>query len=126
MKKYIPAFLLPVIASPLTALALGTPPPSVTLGPGTPVPKSSLTNVSSIFTLFQNVIGWVFVVAIALAVLVLIVAGIMYMTAGGDQAKASKAMKLVMYALIGVAIAALAWALINVIGNYFVGTKLIR
>jgi len=125
MKKYIPAFLLPVLVSPLSALAFSiTTLTTVTLG-SSAIPRKGPTSVNTYFQIFQNVVGWVFVAAMVLGVLILIIAGIIYMTAGGDQAKASKAMKMVMYALIGVAVAALAWALVNVVGAYFIGSRLI-
>jgi len=74
---------------------------------------------------FENVVGWIFVFAIVFGSLMFIVAGILYVTAGGDQLKKVKASKLVMSIMIGVAVAALAWALVNAVGNYFVDERFI-
>jgi len=123
-------FSLPFILGilPFTVLAqAGLPDTGPPTGPAVPsqVPTKGPTSVLQWYDIFQDVIGWIFVVAIVLGVLMLIIAGIMYMTAGGNQEKASKAVKMVMYALVGVAIAGLAWALVNVVGNFFLGEKLI-
>ena len=124
------AFALLFIASPFTSLAVhitSHPPKEVKIeDPKNPVIREGPQTLAQWFLIFQDIIGWVFVIAVLLAVLTLIIAGIMYITAGGNQEKASKAAKMVMYALVGVAIAGLAWALVNVVGNFFLGKQLIQ
>ena len=48
-----------------------------------------------------------------ISVIILIVAGIMYATAAGDEAKAKKAQKAIVGAIIGLVIAILAWTITN-------------
>ena len=52
-----------------------------------------------------------------LALIALIYSGIMYMTAGGDEAKAEKAKKNLMWAIIGVLITLMAFIIIRWINN---------
>lgn len=59
-----------------------------------------------------------FFIAGALAVIMIIVSGIMYMTAGGDAKKAALAAKSIMVTIIGLIVIVLAYAIVNfVIGN---------
>ena len=51
--------------------------------------------------------------------IILIYAGFLYASAGGDQLKVKKAMSTLIYALIGIAIALGAQALINLVTGFF-------
>jgi hypothetical protein len=48
-----------------------------------------------------------------LAVLVIVIAGQRYITAGGDSAKVKQAKDMILYAVVGIVVAGLAWAIIN-------------
>jgi hypothetical protein len=50
-----------------------------------------------------------------LAVLMIIYGGVLYMTASGEQQKADKGKKIIMYAIIGIIIILLSFALINTV-----------
>lgn len=49
----------------------------------------------------------------AVAVLVIIVAGIMYVVSGGEAASVKKAKDMILYAVVGVVVALLAYAIVN-------------
>ena len=54
-----------------------------------------------------------------ICVIILIYAGFLYASAGGDQLKVKKAMSTLIYALIGIAIAVLSIALIKFVTGWF-------
>ena len=62
--------------------------------------------ISQIATVVLSVLGIV-------AVLVIIIGGLMYVTSAGDAAKASRAKNMILYAIVGLAVSALAWAIVN-------------
>lgn len=84
---------LTVVVIPLVALAADTPPPDV--GP------KSLGDIEVIIENIANFIGTIFMV---IAVAFLIIAGIMYLTAGVSENKLDKAKKMLLYAVIAIAI----------------------
>lgn len=49
----------------------------------------------------------------AVAVLVIIVAGIMYVVSGGEAASVKKAKDMILYAIVGIVVALLAYAIVN-------------
>ena len=51
-----------------------------------------------------KVTRWLYFIASGLGLIVIVWGGLMYMTAGGEEAKASKAKKILLYGLIGVMI----------------------
>jgi hypothetical protein len=68
-------------------------------------------------------VNWFFNFVIIIGIIFIIYAGYIYVTSGGDAGKTKKAMQMLMYALIGIAIALLAKALINFVGTWIKGTE---
>lgn len=68
--------------------------------------------------------GWMLAFAIVGGVIMIIVSGIAYVFSRGDPAQAGKALKILMYSIIGVAIAALAWAIINIVSHFLTGNPI--
>lgn len=69
--------------------------------------------------LFQNGLNLVYFVAGVIAVIVIIVAGIMYAISVGDQSKITRAKTMIIYAVAGLAIILSAFAITNfVIGKF--------
>lgn len=62
---------------------------------------------------FTNVINIALFIIGALAVLMLIIGGIRYTVSGGDTAAVTAAKSTIMYAIIGIIIAILAYAIVN-------------
>lgn len=69
---------------------------------------------------------WMFGILISLSVIMVLVGGYMYLTAGGDSEKVSKATKTITYAAIGVAVAIIARGFPILIGSIFPGVSGIR
>jgi len=65
--------------------------------------------------LVDKLIDFIFAVAIAITPLVLIYAGFLFLTAGGDPQKVNQAKSLIFWALIGLTIVILAKGLIKVL-----------
>ena len=66
----------------------------------------------------KNIINAVLYVVGILAVVVVIIGGIQYTTSGGDQAAVTKAKNTILYGIVGLVIAILAYAIVNfVIGK---------
>ena len=61
----------------------------------------------------QNIVSAIIVVIGIVAVIFIVVGGIQYITSSGDAAKTKKAKDTILYACIGLVIAALAFAIVN-------------
>lgn len=115
--KNILSFLY--LLSPLLVIAQGDEPPIFFTGPAN-IP-SDITTPTQFIDILQNILGWAFAFAVVIGVAMLIVAGIMYITAGGTG-KAGLAAKLMIFAIVGIAVAGFAWAIVNVVQNIFFET----
>lgn len=63
----------------------------------------------------SGMIGWFVWLVSALAVIAIIYSGIMYMTAGGDETKAAAAKKNLLWAILGIIVVFLSYAIIGII-----------
>ncbi|HSX41764.1 MAG TPA: pilin [Candidatus Saccharimonadales bacterium] len=77
-----------------------------------PVPTLP-NNPIALDQLFVTIIKDIFIALALTAFIALIWAGMMYITAGGDAAKAEKARKSILYTLIGVVVALLSYAIVG-------------
>lgn len=112
--------LIGVFLTPATALAA-----PVNVFPGgscqgnTKVCGSSGTT-SSLFTIIKNVINVLLLAAGIIAVIMIIIGGINYTISSGDNAKVASAKNTVLYAIIGLIVASLSFAVVNfIISNLF-------
>jgi ABC-type Fe3+ transport system permease subunit len=71
----------------------------------------------SIKDIFTKVINILFIVIGGLAVIMLIVGGIMYVVSAGDSKRVESAKNTILYALIGIVVAAVAGFLVNFVLN---------
>ena len=112
-----------VFASAGTASATSTAPPpapscnqefgSVTVTcPGSPTEVKTGSENEELDRVITRAIGYVMYIVGALSVIMIIVGGIMYSTASGDEAKVGKAKKVITGAIIGLAFALLASVII--------------
>lgn len=70
-------------------------------------------------TLLSNGFNTVYFIAGALAVIVIIVSGIFYVISNGDAGRVAKAKNYLTYAIVGLIVVMLAWAITNfVIGRF--------
>ena len=110
MRKLIPVFLLAILLGmPLLVGAQGEEPPYTVTPP--------VTTGTELYNLIRTIANWVLVFAILIGVIMLIVGGIMYITAAGSTARAGTASKLIAFAAVGVAVIVLAWGLVQVIAT---------
>lgn len=102
------------LVMPAAAMAGGTPPP-----PGAGTGASDITtacsdDTKSVVDLVKSVVGWAMLLGGILVVLMYVIAGIEWMTAGGNSSKVSKATNRLKNATIGLGILALAFLIRNV------------
>ena len=116
MKKLFALSILSILAfTPILALALES---------------STIVNVPTQYTTFEQILGvidtvtnYIFTALIVFAVIMVILAGFNFLTAGGDPLKAGTARTQLIYALIGIAVGALAKGLIYMVAT-LMGTTL--
>jgi hypothetical protein len=89
--------------------------------PNRELPTTSFTDINGVFRLIQRLANWAFAFLLALSVMFVLYAAFLYLTAGGDQEKVTKANHIILYAAIAIVIAVLAKAVpgivITFIGN---------
>lgn len=73
----------------------------------------STTAIAWIFTLINRAVTWTTYIVGGAATIVIIFAAFMFLTSGGDPSKTTSARNLLMYGLIGVAIALLAVPIVS-------------
>lgn len=86
----------------------------------TVVPASEVTRnetVSTIPELIGNMIDFILPVIAAVAVLMVIYGGVLYITSGGDPEKTGKAKKTLLWAVLGVMVVVLAYAIVVTLNN---------
>jgi len=73
------------------------------------------TTVSGIADIFLIIMQWIFAFALILGIIMVIISGISYMTAGGESDRVSKATKVLTYSVIGIAISLISSFIIQII-----------
>ena len=82
---------------------------AITAPSGTGLPEGSISlTLTKVVKFFLGIIG-------ALAVLMVIVGGVMYIVSGGDNGKTETAKNIITYAIIGIAVALLAYVIVNTV-----------
>lgn len=69
----------------------------------------------------QNILYTIIGLAGLIAVIYVIIGGFSYMTSAGDPGKAKKARDTILYAVLGLIVCALAFAIVNFVINSFLG-----
>jgi hypothetical protein len=92
---------------------------SVILGSGGSGVGSGLPQ-GTILGIVSNILNWLLAILAAVSLIGFVIAGIMYLTAAGDETRAEKAKKAMMYSIIGVIVGLsgyvifqAAWAMLN-------------
>ena len=112
MKKFAKiAIASAVLLLPLTTIAITIPDIGSSLDLGDKDPESIVVSV----------INWVLGILALIAVILVIVGGFQWMTAGGNEERVGKAKKLLIAAVIGLVIILAAWGIsiyaINILGG---------
>lgn len=123
----IAALLLGAAAMAVPAMAASCP--SGTLRAGEDLPTVAQCNLpkdeespggGDLFTTIQGIINWVLAALGIVAVIMMIIGGVTYMTSQGDPGKTKKAKDTILYGIIGLIVALLAYAIVNfVLANIF-------
>jgi len=79
-----------------------------------------VTTAQELVDLIDVVANWLFTFLLVIAVIMLIWAGLDFVTAGGDPERITGARTKIIYALVGVAVGVLARGLVMVIKNFLV------
>lgn len=83
-----------------------------------PPPATNISSAASIQSSACTVLNYVFTIAIILAIALVLVAAIKYMTASGDPEKIKSAHKILMYVAAGIAVAILSRTIPILVGSF--------
>jgi len=103
MKKVLPCLGLALLLIPLAA--------------GAQVERGAWT-IDDITAILDKVATWCYIIGVAIALIVIIIGGIGYMTAGGNEDKQKGAKKTIISGLIGAAIIVLAGIIIDTVVSF--------
>jgi hypothetical protein len=98
MKKFLPILVLTTLALPMIALAQHHALP--------PLPE----NVD-LFNMLAQVANYLFWILLAVSIIVIVYAGILFVTASGNTEQVEKARGIILYAVVGIIVAMLAYAI---------------
>ena len=79
----------------------------------------NVTSFDSLIVLVNDILGKLVPIFIAIAVIVLLVAIVRYITAGEDEEKRSKAKSLMIYGIIGLFVMISLWGLVAILSGTF-------
>ena len=80
-----------------------------------PTAPTAFTSITGLENKINTIGNWFFVFLLIIAGIMLIVSGFYFITASGDETKVAKARNMLIYALIGVAVAVAAKGLVKVV-----------
>jgi hypothetical protein len=108
-------FILKAIYVPII-MAVAQPP--IALGQSQ-LPESPIKTTNDIITFITNAARFAFGLLMALAVVFILYASFIYLTAAGDDTKVEKAKNIIVYAVIAIIVALLAGGFASLIGSFF-------
>jgi hypothetical protein len=112
IKKYLSGLTLflvfVILVAPLAVSAVG--------GTLTEVPKNINVCVSCIL---NNIFTPLWQLAAGLAVVMFIVAGILFITANGEPGKITTAKNALIWAVVGIVVAVVAFSIVTIVGKWF-------
>ncbi len=106
-----------IVISP--TLVYGQTPSLLNAPPGSVVTNSG---AEGLYSLIVKAGGWLFSGVVAIAVILMIYGGFIFVTAGGDEDKVKDGKNYIIYGVVGIAVATLATGIVSVIGE-FLGSK---
>ena len=88
------------------------------------LPKTGIpTEGKEVLSLIELVASWVFAIFVAVSIVFIVMGAFEFVTAQGDPAKITKARQSLIFAVIGIAIALMAFAIPRVVRNVIVGSS---
>ena len=113
MIKRAQKFIIPVISIAAVLAA-----PATVLAANDLVPNT-LLHIDNVVSVIRAIIQFILVVAFVLAFIMLLIGGIRWITAGGDEKAVGSARNMITAALIGLVIVLVAYALIRLVETFF-------
>ncbi len=80
---------------------------------GTPIPKT----LSGWLDVVRLIFRWIYAIILVVAIGLGLYAAVLYLTSGGDSGKVQKASKFLIYAIVGLVVAVLAFSITKIVGN---------
>ena len=118
MSALVPAIGVSVLGVVAQAAAIGTISDGASSARGAQQPLNLFGN-SGVFSQISSVL--LFIVG-AIAVIMIVIGGLRYVVSGGDASQVQAAKNTILYSLVGIIIAILAYAAVNFVINSFVPT----
>jgi hypothetical protein len=115
IKKRIVRMTTPIIFGLAPVIAIAAAPGNTT---GSNTPPAPIQTVSGLINLLCAAFGWLFYGLMALSLIMIVIAGFTYVTANGNAEKVGKASKIILYAVVGIAVALLAKGLPAIVANF--------
>ena len=86
-----------------------------------PVNEVIVGKPGDIMTIAANILGWIAGIVFTVALIMLLYAAILYLTAGASETAMSKAKGVLVYAIVGIVVAILAYSVIPFLQNFLSG-----
>ena len=106
------ALLLGLAIAPSLAMAAGELPT---------IPTSGVNSYDAVWSLICRVVRILFTLFFILAIVFVLYAAFLYLTAGGDAGKVSTASKMLLYAAIAIVVALIAYNFPTIVGHFIGG-----
>jgi hypothetical protein len=97
--------------------------PLLAMGQSVPYqqPGSNIQDVNGLLRAIDTLIGWIFTFLLILAVIFVLYAAFLYLTAGGDAEKVGRANHIILYAAVAIAVAVLSRSIPFVVKSFVTG-----
>ncbi|MDP2632103.1 MAG: hypothetical protein Q8P25_00065 [Candidatus Curtissbacteria bacterium] len=114
MSNKVRKIILPAV-SYFTAMVA----PTAALAQGNQLVPNEIKGIDNIVAVVRAIIQFILVIAFVLAFIMLLIGGIRWITAGGDEKAVGSARNMITAALIGLVIVLVAYALIKLVETFF-------
>ena len=95
----------------------GVPAPGVPGGPGATGKFTNPLGAATFTGLINNIINFIFTIAVILAPILLVIAGVIFMTAAGDPGKVKTARSMMLWTIVGFGVILISKGLVSVLKN---------
>ena len=123
MKKAVSIMFVFALALSLSSVAFAQAPTSTITPTGFNESNlgtvGNITSTGTLVNTIMGLVGWVAWIVGLLAVLMGLYAGILFITAGGNAESVTKARNILLYSIVGIAVAVLAFGLVAVSRSIF-------
>jgi type IV secretory pathway VirB2 component (pilin) len=80
-------------------------------------PPGGMADQADANTLLMDIINWLLAILASLSILMIVVAGIMYITSQGDEGRVESAKKWLVYAIVGLVVALLGYVIVRAVSG---------